>query len=78
MRVDGGRFRDRLQDAAEWGVLTGVKWAIVVALVLLSVTLLLGDYNTVRERSANGELAWEWIQQEIKATQHTNSMEPNK
>lgn len=58
---------DRLRQAAEAGVVLGVKWAIVAAILLVSVSWLLGDYNVVRERAANGQRAFEWIQQQVKA-----------
>lgn len=62
-------FSDRLRLAAEAGVLIGVKWAIAAAILLFSVSCLLGDYNLVRERAANGEKAWELIQSQLNRSQ---------
>ncbi len=65
----GREFLGRLRTCAEDGILWGVKLAIIVAIVLVSVTYLLGDYTIVRERALNGQRAFEFIQAQQKATQ---------
>jgi len=55
-------FRDRLKVAAEEGILIGVKWALALAAILLTVSYLLNDYGIVRSRAANGQLAFEYLQ----------------
>lgn len=55
-------MRDRLKVAAEEGIVLGVKWGIVIVLVCMAVVFALGDYNIVRQRAANGQQAWEFIQ----------------
>ena len=61
-------FRYRLVEAAQEGVLIAAKWAIVLAVVLLTVSYLLNDYGIVRQRALNGQQAFELIQQQIAAT----------
>lgn len=58
------RFRDRLRAAIESGVIVGVKWAIVVGLVLVGVSYALNDYGIVRQRAFNGQAAFEYLQQQ--------------
>ncbi len=67
-------FLGRMKTAAEWAVLLGIKIAIVVAIVLVSVSFVLGDYNIVRGRAANGERAWEWIQSQQPANQQPSPL----
>jgi hypothetical protein len=55
-------LRTRLRAAAEEGLVLGVKWAIALAAILLGVSLTLGDYNLVRQRAYNGQLAFEALQ----------------
>ena len=56
----GGRLRLAIQD----GILWGVKLALAVGFVLLGVSYLLNDYNVVRQRSLNGQRAFEFLQQQ--------------
>ena len=58
------RFRDRLRDAIESGVILGVKWALAVGLVLIGVSYVLNDYGIVRQRAFNGQAAFEYLQQQ--------------
>lgn len=67
-------FWDRAKEAAEWAILWGVKLSIVIGIVFISVSYLLGDYNIVRGRAANGERAWEWIQSQQPANQQPSPL----
>lgn len=66
MDSDGTRslmpFSGRLRVAAEEGILWGVKLALAAAILLLSVSYLVGDYNIVRERAWNGQRAFDYLQ----------------
>ena len=59
----------RLRDAAADGVVLGVKWGLALLLALFSVSWALGDYNQVRQRALNGQQAFEFLQQQVKASQ---------
>ena len=63
------RFRDRLRDAIESGVIIGVKWALAVGLILIGVSYVLNDYGIVRERALNGQRAFEFLQQQVAQQQ---------
>ena len=60
-------MRARLKQAAEEAIILGVKWSLIVALILLTVSWLLGDYKTVRQRALNGQQAFEYLRQQATA-----------
>jgi hypothetical protein len=56
--------------AAIEGVLLGVKWGLVVLIVLVVFSLwsgLVSDYNLTKQRALNGEAAAEKLDQLLKA-----------
>ena len=53
-----------VKAAARDGILVGVKYGIAAALVLAAVSWMLGDYTTVRQRAHNGQVAFEFLQQQ--------------
>ena len=62
-------FRSRLRDAAEDGLLLGVKYALAVGLILVGVSYVLGDYLVIRQRAANGQMAFEFLQKQQQVLQ---------
>lgn len=58
---------DRLKTATAEGVLLGVKYGVAAALILVVVSWLLGDYGVVRQRAANGQAAYEYLNQQATA-----------
>lgn len=56
-----------LKAAAREGIVLGVKYGLAAMLVIVAVSFLLGDYQVVRGRAYNGQVAFEWIQQQQKA-----------
>ena len=54
-------FTARLRTAAEAGILFGVKWGIVLVGLSMIGRYVAGDYEIVRGRSYNGQLAYEWM-----------------
>lgn len=67
---------DRVKRAAEAGVLLGVQYGIALALMLLAISWMLGDYTLVRQRALNGQQAFEYLQHEITAKQKRSAIEP--
>jgi hypothetical protein len=49
----------RLKTAAEEGLVCGVKWAVAILIVAVVIAWALGDYAVVRQRSLNGQVAFE-------------------
>ena len=58
-------FRQRLSHTVDAGVILGVKYAIAAILILLGVSWMLGDYMLVRQRSQNGQVAFEFLQKQV-------------
>lgn len=63
----------KVRAAAEWGLLWGIKLALAVGLVVLSVAYLLNDYGIVRQRAQNGQAAFEFLQQQLAAQQKASA-----
>ena len=63
----------RLSEAAQSGIVIGVKYGIALVLMLLSVSWILGDYQAVRERARNGQAAFEFLQQQVQRQQQSQS-----
>jgi len=55
-------FRERVSTAAQEGLVLGVKWGIALLAVAILILYAISDYNTVRQRAYNGQLAFEAIQ----------------
>lgn len=66
--ASGMAFWPRLKAAIGDGVILATKVAIVLGVLVLTMSYLLGDYNVVRHRARNGQAAFEYIQQ-IQAQQ---------
>ena len=60
-------FWSRLTVAVQQAIVWGVQAAVVLAIVAFAVLWLAGDYQIVRARAYNGQVAFEWIQQQQKA-----------
>ena len=56
-----------LREAAQAGLVLGVKWAVAVLVVAAALALAAGDYGLVRRQSQNGQRAYDalvqWQQQ---------------
>lgn len=65
-------FLEDVKRAVREGVLLGIKWVIVVVLVLFGVAWFLGDYQVVRMRALNGQIAWERQQNASRQSQQPN------
>ena len=50
--------------AARAGLLLGVKWAVVVLLVSLTLGALAQDYLVVRQQARHGQQAFQYLQQQ--------------
>ena len=50
-----------LKAAACEGTLLGVKYGVALLILAAVLLLLAGDYNVVRERALNGQIAFEKI-----------------
>ena len=61
-------FSERLKTAAADGAVLGVKWAMVLMVLAMMAAVILGDYSLVRQRAANGQQAFDFIQQQIAAS----------
>lgn len=57
-------FTERLRIATEDGIIQGVRLALALGLILLTVSYLLGDYNLMRHRAS---VAYEYVQQQQAA-----------
>lgn len=64
-----------IKQAARAGVLDGVRWGITAVIVVIALSWLLGDYAVVRQRSQNGQAAFEFIQRQVQAQQQQRSQE---
>lgn len=53
------RFKQALAD----GAVLGVRYAVAILIVLVAVSWVLGDYNIVRQRSQNGQRAFDRLMQ---------------
>ena len=62
-------FQARLRTSAEAGILFTVRWGIVLVGLCLIGRYIAGDYEIVRGRSYNGQLAYEWMQRVQQAQQ---------
>jgi hypothetical protein len=62
-------FPDRVSQAAQDGIVVGVKWAFAFGLILFVVSYLLNDYSLVRQRALNGQQAFEYLQKQVTASQ---------
>ncbi len=60
-------FSERLVTAVQLGILTGVKWAVIIVIVSLALAALSGDYLATRQRAINGQQAAEFIQNQLNA-----------
>lgn len=58
---------NRLKVAAIDGLVVGVKWAIVIAIIGFMLVMLSGDYLVTRQRSIAGQNALDFINQQIDA-----------
>ena len=58
-------FWEELKVVVSEAVLFGVKWLVVSLLILTGISWWLSDYQTVRNRSRNGQIAWERQEQAI-------------
>ena len=56
----------RVKDAAEDGLVLGVKIAVVALCLVTALAWFLGDYNSVRQLAQHGEAAYQAI---LKAQQ---------
>lgn len=70
------RLSDRLKNAAQDGIVWGVKIALAVGLVVVAVSYLLGDYSQTRTRAIKGEQAFTYIQQTLAAQQAAQKAAP--
>lgn len=59
-------FWMQVRNAAAAGTVVGVKWAMALLIMLASLAMFLGDYQVLRQRAANGQRAFEFIQQQIE------------
>jgi hypothetical protein len=55
-------FWQRVRQAAADGLIFAVKWTVALGAVLFLLLWALKDYNIVRQRAANGQAAYEFIQ----------------
>lgn len=60
-------FLTRLGRAIQDGILWGVKLGLALALTLIALSYVFGDYSIVRQRALNGQRAFEYLQQAMAA-----------
>lgn len=65
----GMSYLTRLRDAAERGTLHGAYLTIALAIPVLVLWFLVGDYLTLRTQAQQGAAAFNYINQTIQAQQ---------
>ncbi len=56
-----------LKAAARAGLVWGVQIGVALLVVMVLLSWALGDYNQIRQRALNGQLAYEYLQRQAQA-----------
>lgn len=59
----------KLKDAAEAGLLWGVRIGVALLVMGLLLSWMVGDYTLTRQRAANGQRAFEFIERQLQQQQ---------
>ena len=65
-----------LKKAARDGVVLGVKYGLAVAGILLALSWIFNDYQVLRGRAQNGQVAFEFLQRQGQAQQTAQKVPP--
>lgn len=66
----------KLKDAAETGLLWGVRLGVGLLVVGLLLSWLVGDYALTKQRAANGQRAFEFIERGLQQQQQAKPAPP--